>query len=232
MTINYPLSVIDGKKVSIKDAFSWVLNYYNPNKKSDIDSKVLDSTCSKMKMWKQEDFVEFTPVTNDIRKEVNPVYNFDVGELHKHLDHNYFDIIIFDPPYINLNNRQDTDKYEETFNYTSVETLNDLEELTKRASKSLRMIIKTDGVLIAKITNFHTDSRIHGTYDFYNWFKPNFYLFDEVIYRFFKHIPNLNWYSVKCAKTHSYFMIFKPEKDIFIEKDNINDTYNEMKKYM
>ena len=59
MSITHPLSVIDGRKIKLREAFSWILNYYDPNKATDEKSRVLDTTCGLMLMWNTNDFSKF-----------------------------------------------------------------------------------------------------------------------------------------------------------------------------
>lgn len=210
ISMKHPFSVIDGRKILLQDAFSYILNYYDPNKSNyDNKSDVLDSTCSQMLMWLNEDKKRFNVVTNDINTSIKADYHQSCDDLWLYLSPNFFDIIIYDPPYINLKNRNDSKKYEEAFNYSSMKTIEDLENLTRKCSVCFGHLLKKDGILIAKITNFHYENRLRGSYDYVNWFKEHFYLFDEIIYRFYKNIPNLNFYKKKAAKTHSYFLIFK-----------------------
>lgn len=212
--IKHPLSVIDGRKVPLTDAFSWVLNYYNPHKNTpEVMPTVLDSTCSKMIMWNKEDFNKFNVTTNDINPDIEANCHISCKNLHRFYVHNFFDIIIYDPPYIDLKNRKDSEKYEDIFNYGSMPSIDKLEELTIKSSISFNKLLKKDGILIAKITDFHFEKRIRGHYDFIKWFSNEFYLWDIVIFRFFKHIPNLNRYKRRCAKTHSYFLIFRKIKN-------------------
>lgn len=208
--IKHPLSVIDGRKIKLKDAFSWVLNYYNPHKKiPEIMPKVIDCTCGHMLMWHEKDFKRFDMITNDLNKEVPAKYHYNVVNIHHFLEPNTFDIAIYDPPYINLKNRKDSAKYENAFKYGMIKDINHLESITTESSLAISELLKKVGVLIAKITDFHYQNKIRGHHDFINWFSADFYLWDIIIYRFFKPIPNLNFYSKKCAKTHSYFLIFK-----------------------
>lgn len=211
----YPFSVIDGTKVRVKEAFSWILNYYDPNKKHvDKMSNVLDTTCSEMLMWDLEDLKIFNVDTNDIRMEIKAKYHYNCIDLAKHLQHNKYDIILYDPPYINLKNRKDTEKYEKAFDYDSVKDIETLNQLTKNSSDCFSKLINNTGILIIKITNFHWNGQIYGSYNMKEWFSNHFYLFDEIIYRFFKPIPNLNFYNRKVAKTHTYFMMFKKNKKL------------------
>ena len=206
--IKHPLSVIDGTKIKLKDAFSWILHYYSQHKGTTQVSCVLDTTCSEMLMWNDNDKKEFVVQTNDIRPEIEADYHVCCSKLTSSTNR-VFDMLIYDPPYIDLENRQDSEKYETAFNYGSMKELKDLEQLTRQSSPCFWKLLNKNGVLIVKITNFHLDKQLHGSFDMINWFSDYFYLFDEVIYRFFKHIPNLNWYKRKVAVTHSYFLIFK-----------------------
>ncbi|KKN12347.1 hypothetical protein LCGC14_1017260 [marine sediment metagenome] len=211
--IKHPLSVIDGRKIPLKNAFSWVLNYYNPHKNvPEIISTVIDSTCSKMIMWDKKDFNKFDVTTNDINTNIKSNSHQSCGDLWKFYTHLFYDIIIYDPPYINLKNRKDSKKYEDIFNYNSMPSIRKLGELTVRSSLSFSKLLKKEGILIAKITDFHFEKRIRGHYDFIRWFSKYFYLWDIIIYRFYKPIPNLNFYKKRCAKTHSYFLIFRKNK--------------------
>lgn len=210
MEIKHPLSVIDGRKVKLKDAFSWVLNYYNPHKKiPEIMPKVIDCTCGKMLMWHEKDFKRFNVITNDLNKQVTANYHYNVVNLHHFLEPNTFDIAAYDPPYINLKNRKDSIKYEKAFKYSMIKDIDHLETVTTESSLAISELLKKYGILIAKITDFHYQNKLRGHYDFIKWFSKDFYLWDIIIYRFYKPIPNLNFYSKKCAKTHSYFLIFK-----------------------
>ncbi len=97
--ISHPLSVIDGRKIPLKEAFSWILNYYNPNKDNrNVKSKVLDTTCSKMLMWHERDVSKFAVETNDIRKNIKANYHYNCKLLHTFLQVNTYDILIYDPP--------------------------------------------------------------------------------------------------------------------------------------
>lgn len=206
--IKHPLSVIDGRKIPVKEAFSWVLNYFNPHKKiPEIMPKVIDGTCGKMIMWHERDLNKFKITTNDIDEGIESDYNKPVQELYQHID-DRFDIGIYDPPYIDLKNRNDSDKYEEAFKYELIPSFEVLESTTILSSISFSELLNPDGILIAKVTDFHINGQIHGHHDFIHWFSNEFYIWDIVIYRFYKPIPNLNFYSKKCAKTHSYFLIF------------------------
>ena len=212
--IKFPLSVIDGRKVSLQDTFSWILNYYNPNKKFEgLKARVLDTTCGMMLMWNKDDFDKFIVETNDIRNEIPADYHLDCKMLLDVLEPHSFDILIYDPPYIDLKNRKDKKKYEIAFNYEAMKTIEDLKKLTTESSPVFKTLLRRDGILILKITNFHNKTkkveRIRGSYDMRDWFSSDFYHYDEVIFRFFKPIPNLNFYNKKVAKTHSYFLIFK-----------------------
>lgn len=214
MSIKHPFSVLDGTKISIKQAFSWILNYYDPNKKKDEKykkSKVLDSTCSKMLMWDKEDLYKFQVVTNDIRPEIKADYHHDCSELSKYIKQK-FDIIIYDPPYIDIKTRKDKDKYEDAFNYEAMKNMEDLSSLTVSSSFCFNTLLKSSGILIAKITNFHYDGVLRGSYDLVRWFRNCFYLWDEIIYRFYKNVPNMNFYNRRSIKTHTYFLIFKKLK--------------------
>jgi len=210
--INHPFSIIDGKKITVKEAFSWVLNYYNPRKNiPEIMPLVIDGTCGEMLMWHKKDLSKYKVVTNDLHNDVISDYHYDVGELNYHLDKIY-DIGIYDPPYINLKKRKDKKKYENGFKYSMISSFEHLEKITRKSAISFSRILVDDGILIAKITDFHHKDKLRGHIDFINWFSKYFYLWDIIIYRFFKPIPNLNFYTKKCAKTHSYFLIFKKEK--------------------
>lgn len=210
MEIKHPLSVIDGRKIKLREAFSWVLNYYNPRKNvPEVMPKVIDCTCGHMLMWHERDINMFYVITNDLNKEIEADYHYNVVNLHHFLEHNTFDIAIYDVPYVNLKNRKDTPKYEDAFKYKMMKDIEQLKAVTLDSSISISELLKKDGILIAKITDFHYQNRIRGHHDFIEWFSKDFYLWDIIIYRFFKPIPNLNFYSKKCAKTHSYFLIFK-----------------------
>jgi len=213
--IKHPLSVIDGRKVPLKNAFSWVLNYYNPCKRiPEIMPNVLDSTCSKMIMWHEKDLAMFNVSTNDTNPKIKANTHECCSDLWKFFANQFFNIAIYDPPYINLKNRNDSKKYENIFNYNSMPSIKKLGNLTIQSSLSFSKLLKEDGILIAKITDFHFEKRIRGHYDFIRWFSKYFYLWDIIIYRFYKPIPNLNFYKKRCAKTHSYFLIFKKKKMI------------------
>jgi len=209
--INHPLSVIDGRRVSLRDAFSWILHYYNPLKGKETIADTLDTTCGQMLMWKKEDLNFFRLITNDIDPKVDAGYHCNCMVLDNFLKPRKFDIIIYDPPYIDIKNRKDSEKYEIAFNYGLMPSIQDLKNLTILSSKCFNELLRKDGILIAKITDFHYKNRLRGSYDIINWFSGYFYLWDKVIFRFYKPIPNLNWYYRKCAKTHSYFLIFKKE---------------------
>lgn len=212
--IKFPLSVIDGTKIALKDAFSWVLHYFDPNKNTPKVSSIIDTTCSEMLMWKDDDKKKFNVITNDIRPEINSDYHLNCYELDTL--NQKFDIVIYDPPYIDLENRQDTKKYEAAFNYCAVKDLNQFILLNYRSVSCFRHLVAKNGIIIAKITNFHYNGELHGSMDLINSFTIDFKYFkliDEVIYRFYKPIPNLNFYSKKIAITHSYFLIFKKQKD-------------------
>lgn len=210
--ITHPFSVIDGKKIAVNEAFSWILSFYNPRKKiPEIMPSVIDGTCGEMLMWHEKDLNRYKISTNDFHSKVKANYHFDVGELYKHIDMK-FDIGIYDPPYIDIKKRKDSEKYEKGFKYSMMKNLNQLEITTKKSSKSFYELLESDGILIAKITDFHHKNKLRGHVDFINWFSEYFYLWDIIIYRFFKPIPNLNFYAKKCAKTHTYFLIFKKEK--------------------
>jgi hypothetical protein len=47
-------------------------------------------------------------------------------------------------------------------------SLFDFEQLTSSSSKSFAKVLKKDGILICKITNFHWDNKLHGIYDLVN----------------------------------------------------------------
>jgi len=207
--INKPLSVIDGRKINIKKAFSWVIKFYNPIKNvPEVIPDVIDTTCGEMLMWCDEDKTRFRITTNDYSKLVKSDHNYDVKNIDKKIS-DKFDIAIYDPPYINLKKRNESKKYENAFKYKSMNSIEQLEETTINASKSINNLLKEKGILIAKITDFHYKNEIRGHHDFINWFSKEFILWDVVIYRFYKKIPNLNFYSKRCAKTHTYFLIFK-----------------------
>lgn len=215
MTIKHPFSVIDGRKITLTEAFSWLLNYYDPNKKNtEMKTKILDSTCSVMLMWDSSDLLKFDVITNDINPVIKADYHYNCKELHTYIT-DKFDIIIYDPPYIDLKNRKDLKKYEDTFNYESTKTIEELGKLTVASSFCFNKLLKPNGIVIAKITNFHYKDKLRGKYDIIRWFTNNFYLFDEIVYRFYRPIENINWYSKKAIITHSYFLIFKKvKKDI------------------
>lgn len=162
-----------------------------------------------MLMWHSRDFARFIVETNDIRHDIKADYHYSSESLYIYLNADYYDILIFDPPYINLNKRTDTKKYEKAFDYNAMKSLADLKRLVTQSSYVFNYLLKENGILIVKITNFHLNGRIHGHIDMINWFSQYFYLFDEIIYRFFKPIPNLNFYNKKVAKVHTYFLIFK-----------------------
>lgn len=211
--IKYPLSVIDGRTVELKDAFSWVLHYFDPNKKKlAIKSKVFDLTCSEMIMWKEEDLEHFEVVTNDINENIKADYHICCSEIHRLPIK--VDIAIYDPPYINLKNRKDKKYREKIYAYDLMNSLEELEGLTRDTAMSTYGLIRDNGILIAKITDFHygRDQELFGSYEYKQWFSQYFKLTDDVIYRFYKHIPCLGQYSKKLAMTHSHFMIFKPRK--------------------
>jgi hypothetical protein len=217
--IKHPFSVIDGRKIKVKQAFSWVLNYYNPLKGKNKMARVLDTTASQMLMWDEEDLKKFYVKTNDINPDYTDLdYGICCSKLHLVVN-GCFNILVYDPPYIDLENREDTEKYEKAFNYVSMKTPEDLKTLTQDSAYCFYQILDNNGILIAKITDFHWENRLRGAHDFINWFKDYFYIYDIIIYRFFKHIPNLNWYKRKVAKTHSYFLIFKKRKQSEIEKE-------------
>jgi len=196
-------------KSSVQEAFSQVLRYYVPK----LSSVVVDTTCSIMKMWSEKLKRDYNPITIDIRAEVKPRICGDCALVDEILGEDFADCLIYDPPYLNVKNRIDSgwakDTYAYGYEYSSFEYF---EELSKRSAKPFYRTLKRDGILICKITNFHYKGRLRGTYDLYRWFGEYFYLWDEVVYRFFKHIPNLNWYKRKVPKTHSYFLVFKKRK--------------------
>ncbi len=206
------LSVIDGTKYGIQEAFSWVLNYYNPYKNTpEVMPKVLDSTCSEMFMWHKNDLNKFKVIRNDLDPSIDADYHKDVRFLH-HFIKGIFDIIIYDPPYVDLKNRKDTKEKEKLYGYNKMKGLRELILTTLFASDAFYNLLDKNGVLIAKITNFHWKNRLRGSYEIINYLRDNFYLWDEVIYRFYKFIPNLGLYGKKVAKTHTYFLIFKKRK--------------------
>jgi len=207
--INHPLSVIDGRRIKIKQAFSWVLNYYNPHKKiPEIIPRVLDSTCSEMIIWNNKDLDMFEVTTNDINPEIKADYNYCCSELHNYIEPESFDVIMYDPPYVDLKNRKDSEKYERVFNYKLMKNIKQLQKLTEDSALCFYKLLKKGGIIIAKITDFHYNTILRGSHDYVNWFSKYFYLFDKVVYRFYKSIPNLNFYNKRAAITHSYFMIF------------------------
>jgi len=211
--IKYPLTVIDGRVIKLTEAFSWLLHYVDPNKKNpNIKTIVFDMTCSEMIMWKLSDFEYFKVITNDIRKGVKADYHKCCSQLYKlplkvH-------IVIYDPPYYNKKNRKDDKHRIQVYGYNMMETLEQLESLTQDTAMSSYGLLKENGILIAKITDFHygKDEELRGSFDFREWFSDYFVLQDDYIYRFYKPIPNLGQYSKKSAITHSHFMIFKPRK--------------------
>lgn len=211
--IKYPLSVIDGRQTNLKDTFSWILHYFDPNKKNpDIQTTIFDLTCSEMEMWKEDDFNFFQVITNDINKDIKADYHIDCSEAYRLPVSAH--IILYDPPYINLKNRKDKKEREKLYAYNLMNSLKNLEDLTRDTAMSSYALLKPEGRLIAKITNFHygKDQEMFGCYEYKKWFSNYFILVDDIIYRFYKHIPNLAQYSKKIAMTHSHFMIFKPKK--------------------
>lgn len=218
MSIKYPLNVIDARQHSLTETFSWILNYFDPNKKNpNVKTEVFDVTCSKMEMWNPSDLQKFNVTTNDLNPKIKSSYHYDCKDIWKFFIGEKFDIIIYDPPYVNLKNRKDSEKHEKLYNYDIAGTIKDLEDLTTKCSLCFSRLLNDNGIIITKITNFHykekgSVERLRGSYDYVNWFGEHFYIYDEVLYRFFKPIRNLNWYSKKLAKTYTYFQIYKKNK--------------------
>jgi len=203
----YLLSVIDDR-CPVDEAFSRVLHYFDPNKKKNIVSSVLDSTCSIMKMWTEEDRGKYRPTTNDTRSEIEADFHVCCSKLDRVLDKR-FDIIIYDPPYVNLK-RKDAQDAEFCYNYEASGTIEELVSLTERTAICFRNLISKNGIVIAKICDFHIRGRLRGSYDIQKAFEENgWFLHDKVIYRFYKPIPNLVSYSLKVPIAHTYFLIFK-----------------------
>jgi len=203
----YLLSVIDDR-CSVDEAFSRVLHYFDPNKKNNIISSVLDSTCSIMKMWTKDDRNRYEPITNDIRPKIQADFHVCCSKLDGFLDRE-FDIIVYDPPYVRLK-RKDTQEAEFCYNYEGAGTLEDLISLTSRAAVCFRNLISKNGIVIAKIGDFHISGQLRGSYDVQKAFEENGWcLYDKVIYRFYKPIPNLASYSLKVPITHTYFLILR-----------------------
>jgi len=198
-------------KGTVQDAFSKVLRYYVP----DPSAVVVDTTCSVMKMWSEELRKDYQPVTFDIRKEIKPDFCCSCELISEKLKAKSVDCLIYDPPYLNVKNRIDSewakDTYAYGYEYSSFEYFEDLSE---KCAQPFYQVLKKGGILMCKITNFHYKDRLRGTYDLKKWFTQHFFLWDEVVYRFFKHIANLNWYSIKVPKTHSYFLVFKKRKHV------------------
>ena len=156
MEIKHPLSVIDGRKIPIKDAFSWILHYFNPNKRTpELMSYIIDCTCGQMLMWHNKDLGIFNITTNDINSNVKADFHYNVTKLDEHIQNNVFDIAIYDPPYINLKNRKDSKKYEKAFQYDLMKDIKQLEQVTCDSSLSISNLLNKHGILIAKITDFH-----------------------------------------------------------------------------
>ena len=198
-------SVISNK--SVQEAFSQVLRYYVPEK----SAVVVDVTCSVMKMWSEELRKDYEPVTMDIREEVNPQIVGDCALVDKLLGDGVADCIIYDPPYLDIKARRDSSWAESAYSYET-SSFEYFEQLSRRSATPFYRALKEGGILICKITNFHYKGRLRGTYDLCEWFGEYFYLWDEVVYRFYKHIPNLNWYKRRVPKTHSYFLVFKKKQ--------------------
>lgn len=214
----YFLSVIDDR-CSAKEAFSRVLNYFDPNKGKGAQTKVLDSTCSVMRMWSQVDKDKYCPVTNDIRLEIEANYHLCCSRLTEVLSEN-FDVIVYDPPYVNLKKRNDTIMAETTYGYEEGGTIEQLIDLTERSAREFRKMINRNGIVLVKICDFHIGGRLRGSFNTIKAFEENGWrLFDKVIYRFYKSIPNINFYSRKVPIVHTYFLIFKEDKGIHESKD-------------
>jgi len=166
-----------------------------------------------MKMWSEELKKEYNPITIDIRDEVKPQIWGDCEFVEKYFGHHAVDCLIYDPPYLNVKDKIDASWAKDTYAYGyEYSSFKYFESLSKRTAKPFYRVLKERGILICKITNFHHEDRLRGTYDLREWFGNYFYLWDEVVYRFFKHIPNLNFYKIKVPKTHSYFLVFKKRK--------------------
>lgn len=191
-------------RVHVDQAFEQVLLYYCPPPKV-----VVDSTASDMKMWSDRMKEIYNPITFDIDPKKNPKHVASCATVDKCLDPHSVDCVIYDPPYVDLSKRKDTDAAEERYGYELVSTLEDFEKLTKSSAEAFWRVLREDGVLICKVTNFHWDGRLCGTYHLREWLREYFYLWDEVVYWYYKNIPNLNRYKKKVPKTHSYFLIFK-----------------------
>jgi hypothetical protein len=131
-----------------------------------------------------------------------------------------FDWFIYDPPYVNLKGRKD--EREEDYGYDMVGSLYDFEIFTRTVKFEMLRMIDYDpddfyrNGIIAKITDFHWNGLIRGHHELIDWFSHQFDLYDLRIYRFYRRGVNINWYKKKCFKTHSYFLIFKPNRKAFI----------------
>lgn len=197
---NHKLSVLDYNRVgNIAEAFKVTYDYYIPS-----EARVLDLCCGKKRMYEKHEYpnVEF----NDIRLDLAADYHHDCRKISNFIDKRY-DWFIYDPPYVDIKGRDD--QREEDYGYAMVGSLSDFEDFTKETKRQIMSMISLRGGVLAKITDFHWDGCLHGHHDLIEWMKPEFYLWDMRIYRFFRTGFNINFYKKKCFKTHSYFLIFK-----------------------
>jgi len=183
----------------INEAFKMVYDFYVKP-----DETVLDMCCGKKLMYRGYDYpnVEF----NDVVPELEADYHYDCREISKHIDKTY-NWAVYDPPYVDIKGRDD--ERDDDYKYDMVGDLDDFREFTLLSKAEILNLLEPGGGVIAKITDFHWDGELHGHHDLIEWFRPEFYIWDLRIYRFFRRGFNINWYTRKCFKTHSYFLVFK-----------------------
>jgi len=202
----HKLSTLDYRDVGeVSNAFKMVYDFYVPE-----DASVLDMCCGKKIMYGDNKYPNVT--FNDLRTEIDADHHYDCRTISKNLNRR-FEWFIYDPPYVDIQSRQD--EREDDYGYNMVSDIEEFEQFTYDAKREILKLMQYSkdfyrNGIIAKITDFHWDDRIRGHHDWIKWFEPEFYLYDLRIYRFYRRAVNINWYKRKCFKSHSYFLIFKP----------------------
>jgi len=192
---------VNNPSEGIAQFFEKILNFYC--KPGQI---VVDTTCGEMLMWSSEAKDKYKPITIDIRKEVSPTF---VGRYSEILGHEIIkaDVVIFDPPYIALSGKINDSYGAEKYQYgLGPTTYDEFVKWYKLADESFYRVGAE--MVIVKATDFHLRGQFISIVDITNCFS-HYDLWDILVYRFFKPIPNLNWYKCRVPKTHSYFLIFR-----------------------
>lgn len=148
-----PCSVIDGRRINIHSVMAFFLYYYCPRNRV---CRVLDPTCgkenyqfSKLKPYMTENNIEY--IDGDIKPY--GVYQGDVFKLP--FRDNYFDIVVYDPPFLALpSNCRDDRRHD--YGLDDVQTLSDVKKYYSReAINELARVTRENGVVIVKGADFY-----------------------------------------------------------------------------